>query len=111
MESDSYDFGWPTLSGDVTEARQMQQFAPAGMPWWQAVIQYGATRAIDNRFGPPVLSGNQDPGSFGGQNGRTYQNQPTANGGRPVTADRAAGSPDITWLVVAAAAVYLLARA
>ena len=42
-------------------------------PYWQQLMTYGITRAIDNQFGPPPAYGNTSPGSFAGQNGRTYQ--------------------------------------
>lgn len=75
------------LPGDVSDGRQMQAFAPAGMSWWEGVAAYGITRAIDNRFAPVQVQGNTQPGTFAGQNGRTYSNAPagtTAPGGLPI---------------------------
>jgi hypothetical protein len=46
-------------------------------PWWESVIKYGMVRAIDNQFARPVATGNVAPGSFAGQNGRTYVMTPT----------------------------------
>lgn len=67
--------GYTGLAGDVADSAAMQPFsASQAQPWWQGVIQYGLTRAIDNRFAPPNVSGNTSPGSFAGQNGRTYSN-------------------------------------
>lgn len=65
------------LPGDVTDNRQMAPFQPgtgAGMAWWESLIAYGATRAIDNRFAPVNVNGDTSPGSFAGSNGRTYSN-------------------------------------
>lgn len=65
------------LPFDAAESAQMTPFQPGtanGMQWWESVIAYGATRAIDNRFGPVNVLGNTNPGTFAGQNGRTYGN-------------------------------------
>lgn len=67
-----------TLPGDVRDQAQMGQFMPdvakaQGMSWWESLAAYGVTRAIDNRFAPPNVLGNVYPGTFGGQNGATYQ--------------------------------------
>jgi hypothetical protein len=69
------------LPGDAYDNAQMQPFVSAttpGMSWWESLINYGATRAIDNRFAPVNIQGNTDPGSFGGSNGRTYQQKPSS---------------------------------
>lgn len=79
--------GYTGLAGDAADAAAMQPFsASQGMPWWQGVISYGLTRAIDNRFAPPNVQGNTSPGSFAGANGRTYSNgQGGAAGGFVLT--------------------------
>lgn len=66
------------MPADIPELQQMQRFAPTqDKPWWEGVIQYGITRAIDNRYGPPInVAGNASPGSFAGQNGQTYYQAP-----------------------------------
>jgi hypothetical protein len=90
------------FSTDAIEAAQMQPFSGGGSgePWWQSVIKYGATRAIDNRYGPVNVAGNTSPGSFAGQNGRTY-----SNGGAGGVLSAAGLSP---LLLIAAAAVVAL---
>ncbi len=68
-----------SLQGDYSDAQHMAPFvhpivAASGSSWWEGTIAYGLTRAIDNRFAPPPVQGNTSPGSFAGQNGRTYVN-------------------------------------
>lgn len=47
--------------------------AETGQSWWQDLVKYGATRAIDNAFASkPIIAGNTDTGSFAGSNGLTY---------------------------------------
>lgn len=79
-----YDFtdpnAQPVLIGvDGAEWNKMQPYsgAPAGreqQPWWQNMVAYGFTKAIDNTFPTQAngVRGNTQPGSFAGQNGRTY---------------------------------------
>ena len=91
------------MPGDVYDTAQMQPFtsAPAGSPglsWWESAAQYGITRAIDNRFGPTNVGGDTAPGTFAGQNGRTYSNAPGRAGG----AQAAGGIGGGTLLLVAA---------
>lgn len=72
------------LPGDATDTEQMAPYVNTGggqMRWWEGLIAYGVTRAIDNRLGPVNVAGNTGAGTFGGQNGRTYGNQPSAAGG------------------------------
>jgi hypothetical protein len=63
-------------SVDAMEAVSQQPYAVGGAetPWWQSTIKYGLTRAIDNRLGPTQVNGNTAPGSYGGANGRSYNN-------------------------------------
>lgn len=96
------------LGADGIEAQQMQPFAQdQAMPWWQSVITYGATRAIDNRFGPVNVAGNIQAGTFAGANGRTYTITPNAAGGQAVAA---AGDNGLLLLLVVGA-VALVAMA
>lgn len=97
------------LEGDSSDARAMQPFAAdQSAPWWQSLVAYGVTRAIDNRFAPPNVTGNTSPGSFAGANGRTYSQAPQASGGGAMLA----GSGVPSWLLIAGAAVvaFLLIR-
>lgn len=96
-----YDTGAATaapvgmLPADYYEAQKMTPYVPTapGQSWWEGVVQYGLTRAIDNRYGPPVfVQGNVAPGSFAGQNGASYYQNPNGvrngviAGGQPVLA-------------------------
>lgn len=70
---------WGASPTDLAEWNKMQPYtaAPAGReqaPWWQNVIGYGLTKAIDNTFPTQNtgVRGNTNPGSFAGQNGRSY---------------------------------------
>lgn len=90
------------MPGDVYDMAQMQPFSSApsdspGLSWWESAAQYGITRAIDNRFGPTNVGGNTAPGTYAGQNGRTYSNAPGSAGGA-----QAAGIGGGTLLLVAA---------
>lgn len=73
---------------DQREAWKMEPFTPraAGQAetWWERTIQYGLTRAIDNRIGSQNVQGNTNPGTFAGQNGVTYRSTPTAQRGQPM---------------------------
>jgi hypothetical protein len=67
------------MASDVADYQQMQPYAGGGnqqAPWWQSVIQYGMTRAIDNRYGPTSVTGNVQSGTFAGANGQTYYQAP-----------------------------------
>lgn len=65
-----------SLPGDWFDSDKMEQPAlktDQKLSWWEDLIKYGATRAIDNAWGSkPVISGNTDTGSFAGANGMTY---------------------------------------
>jgi hypothetical protein len=108
-------FGSFGLGNDRAEAMQMQPFVPAagqqqGMAWWESLIAYGATRAIDNRFGPVNVAGNTQGGSFAGQNGRTYVNTPTTQGGVPqqrAQVQQKQESPGILIALAAAAFAFM----
>jgi hypothetical protein len=93
------------LGADGVEAKQMQPFAAdQSAPWWQSMIMYGATRAIDNRFGPVNVAGDVGSGTYAGQNGRTYLNTPVAQRGQVV-----AGLDNGLLLLLALGAVAVVA--
>ena len=71
------------LPSDVSEAQKMQPYAVSqSMPWWESLITFGPTRAIDNALGiPPNVLGNTGAGYFSGANGQTYTQTPTGAGG------------------------------
>ncbi len=87
------DYGDPTAVGadgtsyttsDIAEAQKMAAYVPndgSGQPWWQSVIRYGVVKAIDNTLpGQQTgIQGNTNPGTFAGQNGRTYGQQGALN--------------------------------
>lgn len=77
------------LPGDVSDAKKMQ--APGDMPWWEQAIKTGVTKLIDNAVQTHTqVQGNTDPGSFAGQNGRTYSSEEAKRGqGQPMQ-----GNPD-----------------
>lgn len=68
-------------TGDATEWEKMRYYtaapaeAVAAAPWWQNMVAYGITKAVDNTFPGrnAGIQGNTSPGSFAGQNGRTYK--------------------------------------
>lgn len=87
------------MPGDLYDTARMQPFAPRqDVAWWQSLIAYGVTKAIDNKTAPPNVAGNVQPGSFAGANGRTYVNGPT--GGAPGNL----GIPT-SWLLLGGAAL------
>ena len=96
------------LPGDYTDMAKMQHYTagPNDQPWWQNLVMYGATRAIDNRFGTPAtgVQGNTAPGSFQGAN--------NAGGGatRPQAGAGAAaqGISPLMLLLIGAAALFAL---
>lgn len=101
------------LDGDVRDMTQMQAFAPTqAAPWWQSLIMYGATRAIDNRFAPPSVAGNVHPGSGSGQSGATYRNRPQAESGTVTREpDKAGGGSGMLLLLAGVAALAFAALA
>ena len=99
------DFG-PALPGDARDDAQMQAFSPdPSRPWWEAMAVYGLTRAIDNRFAPPSVSGNVNAGSFAGSNGRTYGNTP--NNAPPPAPAQGPGMGSMLLIGAAAVAAFL----
>lgn len=113
---DPYWGGAMIMEGDRAEVAAMQPFAAQqDAPWWQSLVMYGATRAIDNRFGRPNVQGNTDPGTFAGSNGGTYQNQPTGSGGGATRAPAVrpqlvSGVPDWALMAGGVLLVYLMTR-
>lgn len=98
--------GGDYLPGDTFDYAKMQPIAGGsdGSPWWARTIEYGITRAIDNRFGPTNVAGNTNPGTFAGQNGRTYV-QPAHGTGASVQAPGGFAISPMT-LVAGAALLY-----
>jgi hypothetical protein len=97
------------LLGDVYDNAQMGSYSAGGTPWWQSLVQYGAVRAIDNRYGPVNVAGNTNAGTFAGANGRTYGNAGTNNNGQTL-AGQVGVSSNLLMLVLIAAAVYAIAK-
>lgn len=91
------------LPGDITDTAQVGPFVQTGNgeAWWEGLIKYGVTRAVDNRFGPQNVGGNTQTGSYAGQNGRTYSNAPNAGAPGGLAAPSVGGLP--TWAVIGGA--------
>lgn len=91
---------------DVREAAKLDAFVPAmqgdSRPWWERVAEFGLTRAIDSHYGAQAVNKTGTPGTFAGQNGRTYVNTTAA------PAPTVAGVPVL--LLAAIAAAFLLLR-
>ncbi|MFY9477172.1 MAG: hypothetical protein WAQ08_05845 [Aquabacterium sp.] len=82
-ETAGFGSGVYSLESDIRDAYQVAPYqgGDSASPWWQNLVLYGAVRAIDNQFGAPAtVYGNTSPGTFAGQNGKSYY----ANG-RPTT--------------------------
>ncbi|MFY7941014.1 MAG: hypothetical protein ACOVOX_08910 [Burkholderiaceae bacterium] len=99
----------PTFFGDQVESARFNQFTPrAGQndarPWWERVAEYGLGRYIDNRLGPAEVNNTNRPGTFAGQNGRTYTNVPVQSGAA------AQGGPSVLLLAAAAVAALVLLK-
>jgi hypothetical protein len=99
------------LEGDIRDTAHVAPYVQTGngMSWWEGLIQYGVTRAIDNRLGPTNTSGNTQPGSYQGAGGRTGVNTPSTLAGGSVNIG-GMGVP--VWLLagVAVVAVVLAVR-
>ncbi len=106
-----------TLPGDVSDSQQMAAWntAPpaaqqAGVTWWQASIQNGISKALDNTFpnSPTGVMGNTYAGSTAGYNGHTYTVKPLGAGGGVLGAGGGGmvkGIPT-TWLLIGAVLVF-----
>lgn len=106
---------------DLAEWGKMSRFTPAPadaqqQPWWQNLVSYGISKAIDNTFPNERhgIQGNTGPGSFAGQNGQSYQqrgsqNAPPAPAGASL-GSMFAGLTPTTLIVIAAAAYFLMKR-
>lgn len=74
-----------TFYGDAVEQQRFDGFTPSAgandsRPWYERVAEYGLGRYIDNRLGPTEVNRTNVPGTFAGQNGRTYTNVPVQGG-------------------------------
>ncbi len=98
------------LLGDMYDSAQMGATSPNGVPWWQSLIQYGAVRAIDNRYGPTNVAGNTNTGTFAGANGRTYGNANTNNNGQTIAGAFGMSSDGLLLLVAIGVVAYLATR-
>lgn len=106
------------LPGDIYDAQAMAPWTPPAaqaqdMTWWQGLMAYGITKAIDNQFPntPTGIYGNTYPGSIAGP-GRTYTLNPLANGGGAASAGARfslAGNP-LLMLALVGVAVLLLKK-
>jgi hypothetical protein len=104
----TYTDSLPYSIPDALDAAKMAPFNPdSSQPWWQSIVQYGATRAIDNRYGPVNVSGNAQAGSFQGAGGKTV----LANGssGTVAGAGLLSGNTGLILLAVVGLAVVYLA--
>lgn len=93
------------LPGDVTDTIQVAPYVNTsnGQAWWESLIQYGVTKAIDNRLGQQNISGNTAAGSYAGQNGKTYLSNGSGSLNLGTTV---AGIPFWVLLLGAGAAAY-----
>jgi len=80
--------GYSVFSTDAREAAKLDAFIarPQGdnRPWWERVAEFGLSRAIDAHYGPAAVNKTGAPGTYAGQNGKTYvngQGQGAAGGG------------------------------
>lgn len=112
--------GYTLNTIDAAEWQKMvpYQAAPAGneaAPWWQNLVSFGVTRAIDNTFPGQAtrVQGNTQPGSFAGQNGRTYI-QPGGLNAAPTTVGGVVGSiagmSPLMMGLIAAGLIYALKK-
>lgn len=120
IADDYIDSGWqnadqaeaPYLVGnDTAEWQKMQPYVTQAQgeqaPWWQSVIKYGITKAVDNTFPSQStgVRGNTNPGTFAGQNGRTYSNANSVGG----LVSSVSNMSPMTLLLIAGG-IYLLSR-
>ena len=61
------------FAGDYREQAKLSQFYPNnGVPWYENLAKYGATRAIDAHFATPAVNKTATGATYAGQNGKTY---------------------------------------
>ena len=120
---DPYNPYVPQLTdADRAEWMKMTRYtaAPAqqaeAAPWWQNLVAYGITKAVDNTFPSTSagVQGNTAPGSFAGQNGRSY-NQAGPVNAAPVTSvgqlvSGVAGMSPLMLAALAAGVFFLLKK-
>jgi hypothetical protein len=117
---DPYAPGAATLytDADLSDAAKMVPFTPRvqgaeAAPWWQGLVSYGITKAIDNTLPgrTPGIAGNTSPGSFAGQNGASYRQSGPLNQPPQLAAmglgGSVAGFP--SWLLLAGAVALFIA--
>ena len=106
--------------GDLAEWNKMSTYTAApqsareAAPWWANMVSYGVTKAIDNTFpGQNTgIQGNTKPGSFAGQNGRTYNQVGGVNAAPTVAGlvSRVQHMSPLTLGLLAVGAYFLLRR-
>lgn len=110
--------GTPLLTeSDRAEWDKMSRYTPAPTgaeqaPWWQNLVSYGITKAIDNTLPGDRrgLQGNVNPGDFAGQNGRSYRQRPPVLGQLGANLSAATGLSSGALLLIAGAAAFFLLR-
>ena len=110
---------WGISEGDAAEWSKMTAFTAApqqaeAAPWWANMVGYGITKAIDNTFPNQNtgIQGNTKPGSFAGQNGRTYNQVGGVNAAPTVAGlvSRVQHMSPLTLGLLAVGAFFLLRR-
>lgn len=99
------------LPGDLYDSSKMQGAttdptqAGSTSPWYENVIKYGIGKIVDATTGAQATAGNTSPGSFAGQNGRSYPQNIAAVKPLPVQV-----KGDGVTLLLLALGVYLLVK-
>ncbi|MFT3665573.1 hypothetical protein [Piscinibacter sp.] len=98
------------MPGDVTDTAAVAPYVNTsnGASWWESLIQYGVTKAIDNKLGGSNVAGNTAVGSYAGQNGRTYMNNTSGQAGG--LSASVGGVPLWALLAVGAVAAFVALR-
>lgn len=99
------------LPGDWYDDAKMTNDQPAqssDSTWWQDLIKFGVTRAVDNTTSRTQVQGNTDPGYFSGQNGQTYGQQYARYGNQSTPG--VAGLGNLLPLIIIGAIVYAVAN-
>lgn len=66
----------PAMGRDAVEAAKLAPYQPGAgtMPMWEAIAQFGITRAIDSHYNAKAYPAGSMPATYAGQNGMTYVN-------------------------------------